>query len=200
VFAFFLKDPPTLEEIMGDPGPRIHEVTLRDFLGRAYTPEQIRQQPHYDCETRRRDDEQLTASSIDGIRDAHAVFLAGNTEHVELRHVRDDCRIVLLDNPRKILALSPDMETVYGGTGLMLAVLPEYRGRGIGAAIHLAIDGYQHRLTAAASYTEAGYACRLAAHREAVIRAHEEDLDDIHPENLERYADLLHGAPAFGRM
>lgn len=194
MLAFIFKDPPTLDKIIGAPGPRIHQVTLQDFLGKAYTPEQVRQHPRYNPEARRREEENLTDTSMKLLRDAHAELLAGNTTYVELRRVREDCRFLLLDNPRKILALSLDLKTVYGGTGLMLAVFPEYQGRGIGAAIHLAIDEYQHSLTGAISYSEAGYACRLSAHREAVIRAHEQGLDDIHPENLERYADLLSSA------
>lgn len=181
---------------MNDPGPRIHEVTLEDFLGKATTPEQTRQNPR--CEVILRSEADFTIMSRKDVQEAHAEFLAGNTEYVELRCVRDDCRFLLLDKPRKILALSLDLQTVYGGTGMMLTVLPEYQGHGIGAALHLAIDEYRHRLTGPVSYSESGYACRLSAHRQAVIRAHEEGLDDIHPENLERYAELLPSAHAMG--
>jgi GNAT superfamily N-acetyltransferase len=192
--AFIFRDPPTLEEVLSKPGPRIHEVTLEDFLGSATTPEQTRQNPR--CEAILRSEASLTQISRDLVREMHAEFLAGDTEYVELRRVRDDCRFVLLDKPRHILILSPDLQTVYGGTGMMLVVFPEYQGRGIGTALHLAIDEYQDSLTGPVSYSESGYACRLSAHRQAVIRAHDEGMDDIHPENLERYAEHLPRAHA----
>lgn len=194
--AFLLTNPPSIEELLDEPPqPRIHTLPLQDYACSAGRNEDgtpvLHEITDGDLQTM-----QLVETKARGL---HARFLAGEIDMVQMPSPEPGLRFFIDRNNHYVLMTSDDMETLYGCRGSWHMVFEEYRGQGLGKFIHLAMDGYIDRFGGRhAALSPDGYACRLSAHREAVIRAHAQGLDDIHPENLERYADLLPSAPMIG--
>jgi hypothetical protein len=196
VSAFFFESPKTIEELLAEPPqPRIHTLSLQDYA----------------CLGGRNEDgtpvlHEVTGGDVEAMkrmasraRKVHARFLAGEIDMVQMPSPEPGLRFFIDRASHYVLMTSDDMEALYGCRGSWHMVFEEFRGQGLGKFIHLAMDGYIDRFGGKhTTLSQEGYGCRLAAHREAVIRAHEEGLDDIHPENLERYADYLPSAPMIG--
>lgn len=102
--------------------------------------------------------------------------------------------IVKLGEARNaVLLLSEDLTDLYGGkAGVVPVIAEEMRGRGLSKYLHLAIEGSQRMFGERSGIlTEDGYRARCSAHKASVGRALEEGVWCIHPENLERYRDVL---------
>ena len=102
---------------------------------------------------------------------------------------RDDIRFVAVK--RAVIAIDVTTDELVGGTSQALPfVRPEHRLRGINRDLHLLADELDLSLFAPSHYSTGGYRARLAAHREAVLDAVIAGRP-VHPDNLERYADLI---------
>lgn len=74
-----------------------------------------------------------------------------------------------------------------------------WRGRGLGKAMHKADRQEALGLFMPSHFSRSGYEARRAFHRDEVVAAYEAGRK-VHPDNLERYQDLLHleSAPQMG--
>jgi hypothetical protein len=189
--AFIFVPPKSVEDLLDEPrSPRIHTLPLQEYTRLSEDKMNADGTPvlHEVTERDLESMERIEAFA----REQHQAFLDGKIDMVEIASPEESLRFFIERKSHHVLMTSDDLETIYGVKGAWLLVFEEARGQGLGKFIHLAMDGFYDKFGGPATcFSPAGYGNRLATHREAVIRAHEQGLDDIHPENLERYAECL---------
>lgn len=110
-------------------------------------------------------------------------------EDLDIGSRRDDCR--LQEGQGFLVMTDPDATEVRGMISMGTSFVPEHhRGKGYGKAMLLAIGGFHGRFLAPSHFSEGGCAIRKAAHRDAVIEAHEKG-QWLRPSVKEHYAQEL---------
>ncbi|MBW3243454.1 hypothetical protein KUV57_12340 [Epibacterium sp. DP7N7-1] len=119
--------------------------------------------------------------------------IGGGFREVELEGY-DDYRFIAAAGPVRVPTLiildAASRDVVGGCVNGTPWVSPEHRGRGLGKAFHIADRQEALGLMFPSHFSRSGYEARCAYHRDAVLAAHAAGRK-IHPENLERYAELL---------
>lgn len=163
-------------------GPRLHEMSWEEYVGPD--PEVVDDAAWGPVEFA------YIEEAENNLIAAHARLRRGALVGIELPAPASGIRCIAYRD--LVVMVSDDAQELYGGVFDGTTFVPErHRGKGYSKHLHLALDGHHRAFLEPTHFSLGGIAARRSAHREATERAFAAGREDIHPENLERYRDVL---------